>query len=209
MDGGSADRLDSWKEIASYLGRNVRTVQRWERFEGLPVHRHHHLKLGSIYAYRHELDAWRQTRVPDAADDPETIESATSPGTRVHAPTLRRAAGRTAAAATPMALVVLLVAFCGDVQGFQRGDVVRITQLTGREEMRDVRVVAVAGDRVRLTDAGLFVNGLSAGGISPDRWRELSEQPWEQTVPEGHVMVVSTQSRHWGLLPEGTISRQP
>ena len=33
------DRLDSWKEIAAYLGRGVRTVQRWEREEGLPVHR--------------------------------------------------------------------------------------------------------------------------------------------------------------------------
>ena len=33
------DRLDSWKEIATYLGRGVRTAQRWEREEGLPVHR--------------------------------------------------------------------------------------------------------------------------------------------------------------------------
>ena len=32
-------RLDSWKEIAAYLGRGIRTVQRWEREEGLPVHR--------------------------------------------------------------------------------------------------------------------------------------------------------------------------
>ena len=32
-------RLDSWKEIAAYLGRDVRTVQRWERREGLPIHR--------------------------------------------------------------------------------------------------------------------------------------------------------------------------
>ena len=34
------DRLDSWKEIAAYLNRGVRTVRRWEREEGLPVHRH-------------------------------------------------------------------------------------------------------------------------------------------------------------------------
>ena len=50
-----ADRLDSWKEIASYLRRDVRTVQRWEKKEGLPVYRHLHDKLGSIYAYRNEL----------------------------------------------------------------------------------------------------------------------------------------------------------
>lgn len=54
------DRLDSWKEIATYLGRGVRTVRRWEREEGLPVHRHVHRMLGSIYAYKSEIDRWRQ-----------------------------------------------------------------------------------------------------------------------------------------------------
>ncbi|PYT73396.1 MAG: hypothetical protein DMG42_12615 [Acidobacteria bacterium] len=34
--------LDSWKEIAAYLDREVRTVQRWEKKEGLPVHRQIH-----------------------------------------------------------------------------------------------------------------------------------------------------------------------
>jgi hypothetical protein len=38
-------RLESWKEIASYLRRTVRTVQRWEAAEGLPVHRHVHPPL--------------------------------------------------------------------------------------------------------------------------------------------------------------------
>src|SRR5947209_18399725 len=54
----SADRLDSWKEIASYLRRDVRTVQRWEKKEGLPVHRHQHEKLGTVYAFQSEIDAW-------------------------------------------------------------------------------------------------------------------------------------------------------
>jgi Tol biopolymer transport system component len=57
-------RLDSWKEIAAYLRRDVRTVQRWEKTEGLPVRRHLHDALGSVYAYRHELDAWREGRQP-------------------------------------------------------------------------------------------------------------------------------------------------
>ena len=56
--GNPADRLDSWKEIASYLRRDVRTVQRWEKKEQLPVYRHLHDKLGSIYAYRNELAEW-------------------------------------------------------------------------------------------------------------------------------------------------------
>ncbi len=57
-------RLESWKEIAAYLGRDVTTVRRWERREGLPVHRLLHTKLGSVYAYTTELDAWRYRRAP-------------------------------------------------------------------------------------------------------------------------------------------------
>jgi eukaryotic-like serine/threonine-protein kinase len=58
--GNVADRLDSWKAIAAYLGRDVTTVQRWEKRERLPVHRHQHDKLGSVYAFKSELDAWWQ-----------------------------------------------------------------------------------------------------------------------------------------------------
>jgi tetratricopeptide (TPR) repeat protein len=55
-------RLDSWKEIAAYLRRDVTTVQRWERREGLPVHRLVHARQGSVYAFKHELDVWVQSR---------------------------------------------------------------------------------------------------------------------------------------------------
>jgi hypothetical protein len=54
----ASNRLDSWKEIAVYLKRTVRTVQRWEKTEGLPVHRHVHDHQGSVYAHRSQLDAW-------------------------------------------------------------------------------------------------------------------------------------------------------
>ena len=56
------DRLDSWKEIAAYLKRDVTTVQRWEKREGMPVHRHLHDRMGSVYASRAELDAWTRSR---------------------------------------------------------------------------------------------------------------------------------------------------
>ena len=72
------DRLDSWKEIAAYLNRDVTTVQRWEKREGMPVHRHLHDKLGSVYAWRAELDAWARGRNLPAA--PENGDSALSPG---------------------------------------------------------------------------------------------------------------------------------
>ena len=72
------DRLDSWKEIAGYLERDVTTVQRWEKREGMPVHRHVHEKLGSVYAYRSELDAWAHGRKP-VVEDAEPIEAAAAP----------------------------------------------------------------------------------------------------------------------------------
>ena len=58
------DRLESWKEIAAYFGRGVSTVQRWEKEENLPVYRHVHGALGSVYAYKSELDLWRRNRKP-------------------------------------------------------------------------------------------------------------------------------------------------
>jgi Tol biopolymer transport system component len=56
------ESLESWKAIASYLGRGVTTVQRWEQLEGLPVHRLPHAKKGSVYAVKTELDAWLKAR---------------------------------------------------------------------------------------------------------------------------------------------------
>ena len=67
-------RLDSWKEIAAYLKRDVTTVQRWEKREGMPVHRHVHDKGGSVYALTEELDDWiqsRRSRVDESEKKPE------------------------------------------------------------------------------------------------------------------------------------------
>ena len=71
-EAASPDRLESWKEIAAYLRRDVTTVQRWEKREGMPVHRHLHDKGGSVYAFRTELDAWTEGRKPTpAVEDPQ------------------------------------------------------------------------------------------------------------------------------------------
>jgi Tol biopolymer transport system component len=69
--GASGNRLESWKEIASYLRRDVTTVQRWEKREGMPVHRHLHDRLGSVYAYGAELDEWLAQRSPRRAQEPQ------------------------------------------------------------------------------------------------------------------------------------------
>jgi Tol biopolymer transport system component len=78
------DRLDSWKEIAAYLNRDVTTVQRWEKREGMPVHRHLHDRMGSVYASRAELDAWARSRSLRTAQ--ENGNNAPSPNPPAPAP---------------------------------------------------------------------------------------------------------------------------
>lgn len=60
-------RLTSWKEIASYMGRDVRTVLRWEKQRGLPIHRVPGATGRVVFAYTNELDTW----VRGAANEPE------------------------------------------------------------------------------------------------------------------------------------------
>ena len=69
-------RLDSWKEIARYLDRDVRSVQRWERERGLPIHRMPGQK-GTVFAYESELDSWLHSRRHEtAAADPLSVRLA-------------------------------------------------------------------------------------------------------------------------------------
>ena len=75
LEPSSEDRLDSWKEIAAYLKRDVTTVQRWERREGMPVHRHVHDKGGSVYAFRTELDTWSGSRKVTPVTDGQRMRS--------------------------------------------------------------------------------------------------------------------------------------
>lgn len=72
------DRLDSWKEIADYLRRSVRTAQRWEREAGLPVRRVSAAQ-SAVYAFREELDGWWWKH-----GDVSAIEAPTSSGAVAH-----------------------------------------------------------------------------------------------------------------------------
>lgn len=75
----ASDRLDSWKEIGAYLKRDVRTAQRWEATEALPVYRHLHRGRASVYAYKFELDAWWSNRRPKIeAQETQAVEDATT-----------------------------------------------------------------------------------------------------------------------------------
>lgn len=71
------DRFTSWKGIAQFFQRDVRTVQRWEKDEGLPVHRHRHQRQSSVYAFRTELEAWWQERGAQMAEADEDVAAKT------------------------------------------------------------------------------------------------------------------------------------
>jgi Tfp pilus assembly protein PilF len=72
-------RLDSWKEIASFFRRDERTVKRWEKERGLPVHRLQDSAKGRVYAYSDELLQWMKSPV-SAEPVASTMEPAEADG---------------------------------------------------------------------------------------------------------------------------------
>src|ERR1700675_4021519 len=107
------DRLDSWKEIAAYLKRDVTTVQRWEKREGMPVHRHLHDRMGSVYASRAELDAWTRSRNLPPAQETNDNGLETSPPAAPSQP-----AARTFRIRWTLALPLAVVAALASAVGF-------------------------------------------------------------------------------------------
>jgi TolB-like protein/tetratricopeptide (TPR) repeat protein len=69
-----ANILESWKEIASYLNRNVRTCQMWEQGHGLPIHRLDGSPKAHVFAYKDELDAWLE-RVLNGRETGEALQT--------------------------------------------------------------------------------------------------------------------------------------
>jgi hypothetical protein len=106
-------------------------------------------------------------------------------------------------------LINLVVVFTLMVQGqvaYQRGDTVRIKS---NPNASVVRIVAVASDRVRIDDSGVYVNGERVTWISPDLLAKLTK-PWEpEIIPANHYFVAGetrtevagrvSVSRYWSL----------
>jgi tetratricopeptide (TPR) repeat protein len=84
------DRLDGWKAIASYLGRDIRTVQRWELSENLPIRRLEHKQRATAYAFSGELDAWLATRTPQERDIDTPLDTPVDPAVAPLPPPPRR-----------------------------------------------------------------------------------------------------------------------
>lgn len=111
---GVADRgarLDSWKEIAAYVKRDVRTLQRWEKTAGLPVRRMQKPGLRAVYAYTADLDQWllNQGSLDEAPDTPESQAPAAPPAATTPAPNRRQRIGVYALAAVTVAIAAVAV----------------------------------------------------------------------------------------------------
>ncbi|WP_263385161.1 TolB-like translocation protein [Granulicella arctica] len=164
------DRLDSWKEIAAYLKRDVTTVQRWEKREGMPVHRHLHDSMGSVYASRKGLDAWARSRNSGALQEvsaeatADASEPADPPLSVAPPPTYYvRPRGRLILLAAAIAVVLALVAifWLEHVEYFWRNPIAgahfeAITDFDGLEQAatlsRDGQFVAFLSDRTGQMD---------------------------------------------------------
>lgn len=150
-------RLDSWKEVAHYLGRDVRTVVRWEKERGLPVHRVPGGRSRTIFAHPDELDQW----LARGSAETSTIDPA-APGDRA-----RYAWWRPAPAATSLALAAIIsIGLVAWVRGMQPIDVHGVVFRDG-----GVTAVSTRGDAL-----WSFTPPLAIGQPSPGlRWYDIGD----------------------------------
>ena len=81
---GSQDKLESWKEIAGFIGRDDRTAMRWAKDQGMPVRRVPGGKRGRVYASRAEISAWLLGHAESEAPAPAGPVIQSSSGKRIY-----------------------------------------------------------------------------------------------------------------------------
>ena len=194
------DRLDSWKAIAAYLKRDVTTVQRWEKREGMPVQRHLHDKMGSVYASRADLDAWARTRNLRAGQElGSTAASIPSAGPHPSAlPFLRRWTLVLPLAAAAIALVVGTILWLQRTEYFWRNPIAdarfqTVTDFDGFEQ-----AAAISRD-------GHFVAFLSGRDGATDIWVTQVGSGVFHNLTHGSVPdLVNPSIRSLGFSPDGS-----
>jgi len=194
------DRLDSWKEIAAYLNRDVTTVQRWEKREGMPVHRHLHDRIGSVYTYRAELDAWTRSR--KSRSPHENGETAASPNAPVPPPSepyLKR----------PRFVVPLAVVAVGFV--IAAGLWLRTTEYLWRSPIADARLQTITDfDGVEGAAAvsrdGHFVAFLSDRDGQMDVWlTQVGSGQFHNLTRGTAPELINPSVRTLGFSPDGSL----
>lgn len=206
----SEDRLDSWKAIARYLGRSVRTVRRWEQQEGLPVHRLMHQSQASVFAFREELDEWRESRAQGPVDPSAASKSSDRGSEPGKAPREARTTGENDAAA----IAVLPFSFAGPdpsdawvadglteemIAGFSRLSKLRVTSRTSSAALkgsdRDSSAIADLLGVSYLLEGGVVGDGrrlrINVRLIDPRRDDHL----WSRTFSGDMAQIFDIQER--------------
>jgi len=195
-------RLDSWKEIAAYLNRDVTTVQRWEKREGMPVHRHLHDRMGSVYAFRTELDEWASSRNLRAAQENE--HTASSPDPPAQPPTQPTLTSRRWKVVLPLLAFVVALAI-GVVLWLQRSEYFWRSPIADArfQTLTDFDGVAQAA---ALSRDGHFVAFLSDRDGPMDVWVTQVGSGEFHNLTHGTVSELPNASlRTLGFSPDGSL----
>ena len=171
-------RLESWKEIAAYFRRDVSTVQRWEKREGLPVHRHLHDKLGTVYADASELEAWWSNRRPRLELPPRSL----SPRRLVWLGTA----------------VALLAAAAGGVWHYLAALPIRRPELITRRVWAGVdvdRLGSVSPESRYLCYMNKSTDSLAVRDIATGKERAIAHQRYPSHTGEAYTPVFSPDGR--------------
>ena len=194
------DRLDSWKEIAAYLNCDVTTVQRWEKREGMPVYRHQHDRIGSVYASRSALNAWVRSRDLRAAqengNDVPTTNTPVGSATATAAG-LKRWGSILAAAAVGGALIIGVSLWLRKTEYFWRSPIAgaRFQTVTDFEGIN--QAAAVSRD-------GQFLAFLSDRDGQMDVWVTQVGSGQFHNLTRGNVReLVNPSIRTVGFTPDG------
>jgi Tol biopolymer transport system component len=174
------ERLDSWKAIAGFLGRDIRTVIRWEKEKGLPVHRVPGGQRQGVFAYRGELENWLAGTTGAARTEPAQDErEGAVPSSAVFDPLEEARAVPAVAGAEKnwwwswrmLVHVVLLLALLLIAGAYRYGAgrfSIRPPQLIGLEQL-------TANNREK---SGLLINGKNLiFGQEQDGWYSLAAMP--------------------------------
>jgi Tol biopolymer transport system component len=200
---GPEDRLDSWKEIAAHLSRDVSTVQRWERREGMPVHRHQHDRMGSVYAFRSELDSWARSRASRTGQDNGNDVSAPDPAVPSNAPSGKRTSIPTKFVAV-LAVAAIVLTILGGLW-FQR------TEYSWHSPIANARFQAVTDfggveQDAAISRDGHFVAFLSDRDGQMDVWVTQVGSGEFHNLTHGRVSeLVNPSIRTVGFSPDGSL----
>ncbi|HEX7681450.1 MAG TPA: hypothetical protein VF713_25215, partial [Thermoanaerobaculia bacterium] len=200
--GPPEDRLDSWKEIAAYLNRDVTTVQRWEKREGMPVHRHLHDRMGSVYASRAELDQWARSRNLRAAQE----NGNNAPPPDPPAPSPRRATSTS----LPRWRFVLPLAAAGAALAIAAFLWLQRTEYFWRNPIADARFQTVTdfdgvAQAAAVSRDGQFVAFLSDRDGHMDVWvTQVGSGQFHNLTHGGAPELVNPSIRVLGFSPDGS-----